>query len=120
MSRGTVMVTAMVGAAAIEAVILAGHAVAIAAGANLQGRPVGGLFIPVAKLKEDSVIDPHCAVCFGMGWVCENHPERAWNEKTGCHCGAGMPCECQHANGLEQPDVSKLLQREDMEVQRKN
>jgi hypothetical protein len=55
-----------------------------------------------------------------MGWVCENHPERAWNEKTGCHCGAGMPCECQHANGLEQPDVSKLLQREDMEVQRKN
>jgi hypothetical protein len=45
------MVTAMVGAAAIEAVILAGHAVAIAAGANLQGRPVGGLFIPVASSR---------------------------------------------------------------------
>jgi len=27
----------------------------------------------------------------------------AWDEKKGCQCGAGMPCECQHANGLEEP-----------------
>lgn len=55
------------------------------------------------------MIDPKCPVCFGSGWVCENHPHRAWDEKFGCQCGAGMPCACQRANGLEQPDVSGVL-----------
>ena len=26
-------------------------------------------------------------------------------------CGAGMPCECVRADGLEEPDVSGYLQR---------
>jgi hypothetical protein len=25
-----------------------------------------------------------------MGWVCENHPDRAWDKEMGCECGAGM------------------------------
>jgi hypothetical protein len=55
------------------------------------------------------MIDPNCPVCFGIGWVCENHPMRVWDEKLGCQCGIGMPCECQRANGFEQPDVSKIM-----------
>jgi hypothetical protein len=66
------------------------------------------------------VIDRDYAICFGLGWVCENHPTRAWDEKLGCQCGAGMPCACQNANGLEQPDVSKVLETDDMEIHRKN
>jgi hypothetical protein len=31
-----------------------------------------------------------------------------------------MPCACQKANGLEQPDVSKVLESDDVEIQRKN
>lgn len=55
------------------------------------------------------MINPECPICFGLGWVCENHPDRAWDRDIGCECGAGMPCECQQANGLEQPDASKIL-----------
>ena len=31
-----------------------------------------------------------CPIGFGIGWVCENHPDRAWHEELGCMCGAGM------------------------------
>ncbi len=34
-----------------------------------------------------------CLICKGEGWVCESHPDRAWNE-SGCMCGAGMNCDC--------------------------
>jgi hypothetical protein len=47
------------------------------------------------------VIDPDCKVCLGVGWVCESHPQRAWTEELGCQCGAGMPCECVCADGLQ-------------------
>lgn len=34
-----------------------------------------------------------CPRCAGERWVCENHPDRAWNQtERGCECGAGMPC----------------------------
>ena len=52
---------------------------------------------------------PQCQICFGIGWVCENHPKRAWSAELGCQCGAGMPCECQHANGLEEPNTSGVI-----------
>ena len=52
------------------------------------------------------------AVRFGLGLVCENHPDRAWDRDVGCECGAGMPCECQRASGLEPPDVSKIISNE--------
>lgn len=56
------------------------------------------------------MINPECPICFGLGWVCENHPKQVWDER-GCECGAGMPCECQHATGLEEPDTSKIMER---------
>jgi hypothetical protein len=51
-------------------------------------------------------MDRNCRVCFGIGWVCENHPERAWDKELGCECGAGMPCKC---NEDDEPDTSGLL-----------
>jgi hypothetical protein len=47
-----------------------------------------------------------CTKCLGIGWVCENHPDRAWSDELGCQCGAGMPCECNRA---EEPDVSQVI-----------
>ena len=47
-----------------------------------------------------------------------NHPRQAWDEKLGCQCGAGMPCECQRASDLETPDVSKVLEGHDVQVER--
>ena len=58
------------------------------------------------------MIDPLCPICLGLGWVRENHPARVWDRDNGCECGAGMPCGCQRANGLEQPDISKVLNEE--------
>jgi hypothetical protein len=37
------------------------------------------------------------------------HPRRAWSEELGCQCGAGMPCECQRAGGLQEAYVSKVI-----------
>jgi hypothetical protein len=56
------------------------------------------------------MINPDCPICAGLGWVCENHPNKAWDRDTGCECGAGMPCE--RANGLEQPYSSKATDEE--------
>jgi hypothetical protein len=50
--------------------------------------------------------NPNCPICHGIGWVCENHPEKAW-DKEGCTCGAGMPCKC---NSGEEPDISQLIE----------
>jgi hypothetical protein len=47
-----------------------------------------------------------CPICSGLGWVCENHPDRVWSEELGCQCGAGMPCKGVAADGLEEPNVS--------------
>ena len=47
-----------------------------------------------------------CPKCSGIGWVCENHPDKAWSDELGCQCGAGMPCEC---NRTEEPDVSQVI-----------
>jgi len=56
------------------------------------------------------MIDPDCKLCLGVGWVCENHHHRAWTDELGCQCGAGMPCVCVRTDGLEEPDVSQVLQ----------
>jgi len=29
-------------------------------------------------------INPECPICFGMGWVCESHPDRVWDNELGC------------------------------------
>lgn len=35
-----------------------------------------------------------CPKCDDEGWVCENHPEKAWAGGNGCCGGAGAPCKC--------------------------
>jgi len=50
--------------------------------------------------------NPNCPICHGVGWVCENHPELAWDKEIGCTCGAGMPCKC---NSGEEPGVSQVI-----------
>ena len=55
-------------------------------------------------------MDKNCRVCFGLGWVCENHPNRVWDEKLGCMCGAGMPCKC---NELDPPDTIEVIDGEE-------
>jgi hypothetical protein len=35
-----------------------------------------------------------CPICFGIGWVCENHPDMAFDDELGCTCGEGIPCAC--------------------------
>jgi hypothetical protein len=54
-------------------------------------------------------MNPNCAYCKGLGWVCENHPHMAWSDEVGCQCGAGMPCERNLAEGHEEPDVSQVI-----------
>ena len=56
------------------------------------------------------MIDPDCKVSLGIGWVCESHPRRAWAEDLGCQCGPGMPCECVRADGLDELDISQVLE----------
>jgi hypothetical protein len=52
-------------------------------------------------------MDKNCPICFGIGWVCENHPDRAWSDELGCRCGAGMPCKC---NRDDPPDTSQVME----------
>jgi hypothetical protein len=54
-------------------------------------------------------MNPNCAYCNGLGWVCENHPHMAWSDEAGCQCGAGMLCECNRAEGHDEPDVSQVI-----------
>ena len=51
-------------------------------------------------------MDKNCPVCFGVGWVCENHPYCPWDQALGCECGAGLPCQC---NKRGEPDTSGLV-----------
>ena len=60
------------------------------------------------------MINPNCPICFGIGFVCENHPDRAWSAKLGCQCGAGEPCACNRSPdinaGIEGPDASHIIE----------
>lgn len=66
--------------------------------------------------------NPNCPVCFGIGFVCENHPNRAWSEELGCQCGAGEPCACNRSDdiyhGLEELDVSHFIPDADVKKHR--
>ena len=58
-----------------------------------------------------------CPICKGIGWVCENCPDKPWSDDIGCTCGAGMLCECKRGSkavveGVEEPDVSRVIDKE--------
>ncbi len=48
-----------------------------------------------------------CRICDGVGWVCENHPDKPFKGLSGrldaCSCGAGMPCTCNES--AERPET---------------
>jgi hypothetical protein len=45
---------------------------------------------------DDLMVQRESFICRGLGWVCENYPDRPWTDDiNGCQYGAGMPCECQ-------------------------
>lgn len=51
------------------------------------------------------MIGKNSSVCFGMGRICENHPDKAWDEEIGCERGAGMPCVC---NSMDEVGLGEL------------
>jgi len=57
------------------------------------------------------VTDPNGKICLWES--CENHPNRVWDKKPGCQCGAGMPCVCNRSPdidaGIGEPDLSQIL-----------
>ena len=59
-----------------------------------------------------SDLNPNCKICHGIGWVCENHPDKVWSEK-GCQCGPGMPCRCNETDGIDEPDTSRVIDHPD-------
>lgn len=46
-----------------------------------------------------------CLLCEDCGWVCENHPNRAFEGVHACRCGgAGVPCpNCNPADETTTP-----------------
>lgn len=49
---------------------------------------------PLRSIHDDIVGNVECPVCGGEGLVCEDHPDKAWQDGDGCCGGAGMPCLC--------------------------
>jgi hypothetical protein len=39
---------------------------------------------------------PHCPICLGSGWVCEDHGTHSYAHDTDPGCGdtSGVPCSC--------------------------
>jgi hypothetical protein len=54
-----------------------------------------------------------CPTCRGVGWVCENHPHKPYDDELGCACGEGIPCEC---NDSTPPDTSQVIVVEEVTV----
>jgi hypothetical protein len=51
-------------------------------------------------------MNKNCPICRGIGWVCENHPKKPYDEELGCICGEGIPCSC---NDSTPPDTSQVI-----------
>lgn len=51
-------------------------------------------FIPghLPRITDAFVCEPDCPRCLGSGHVCEDHPDKPWDEGDGCCSAAGMPC----------------------------
>ena len=49
-------------------------------------------------------MEKYCPICFGLGWVCENHPHKPWEGERACNCGGdGAPCSWCNQNDAEPP-----------------
>ena len=45
-------------------------------------------------------MNANCPICRGIGWVCENHPDKPYDDELGCTCGDGIPCACNDSTRL--------------------
>nr|QDP26027.1 hypothetical protein FNV92_29325 [Bradyrhizobium cosmicum] len=55
--------------------------------------------------------NPDCRICRGLGWVCENHPDKEWSREFGCQCGAGMRCACQGTEiAIVEPGIADVIE----------
>jgi hypothetical protein len=45
-----------------------------------------------------------------VGWLCENHLDKPWDAELGCVCGAGVPCKCNETGGVDELDVSQVIE----------
>lgn len=62
-----------------------------------------------------------CPRCRGIGWVCENHPDKPWDTSLegGCECAAGAPCpRCSDILPIGVPDVSQVMIVDEVAMQR--
>lgn len=68
------------------------------------------LSFPITRSRDG--MDAKCSICLGIGWVCENHPDRPWDDELGCTCGAGEPCKCNAVGepGVDEPDISQVIE----------
>jgi hypothetical protein len=56
------------------------------------------------------MVDTRCKICFGLGWVCGNHPNRAWSDELGCKCGPAKACKCQgDVDETAQPVIVEII-----------
>jgi hypothetical protein len=76
--------------------------------APAEQREITPYAVRVGASERTSMTDPRCPICHGIGRACENHPDRPWSE-VGCRCGAGMPCRCNETDGIDEPDISKII-----------
>lgn len=59
-----------------------------------------------ARALFHTMTSPNCPICFGIGFVCENHPDRAWSEELGC-----QSAPVSGARAIDQTISSKALKR---------
>jgi hypothetical protein len=66
-------------------------------------------------IASDSKQKYNCPICEDYLWVCENHPDKKWDETSGgCECGAGMPCACNDKNNpAMMPGFTEICSNED-------
>jgi hypothetical protein len=52
----------------------------------------------------------NCPICLGIGWACENHPDRAWDDALGC-VRRWHAVQVQHGGraGVDEPDISQVI-----------
>jgi len=46
----------------------------------------------------------NCKICDNTVWVCEDHPDKKWDDGDGCCGAAGMLCDCIKHN-FENPEI---------------
>jgi hypothetical protein len=61
---------------------------------NMTYEPALGYHVCTITGCGYKVHDFNCEVCAGEGWVCEDHPDKAWKVGDGCCGAAGDPCKC--------------------------